>query len=435
MNRTAPLSLNVPLSHDCLHIVTGFAEESAKAFGLADSEALKLTLAAEEVFTHLCQSAKPDHAIGIEAVNGRYYGLLRFTFKAPDFDPRTFNLTARLSLEDEADLKEMGLLIASRAVDRFYLTGSPQRELELVLVKEKAYPEATGLETPGIKEIRNVEIRTPDPDSLKLFVRMAAAYYPDQFRLPSFRFPGKVVDMVASGECEAAIASGDRGEISAGVLWRWVGNRLVEFFGPYLFDRGDSRMAQKVMDACLGGIAKTEAMGLMSRCATPELPKEYFESLGTIDLFDPDGRSQPWPIFYRQLREDLGCQVWSHPDLESFLRTEYGRLFFAREILLTKHEGEARPLHSVFSVQFDRNHSQATLRAIWDGEDTSNNLSQHVKILRAEGLPNIFFEIDLSKAWQAALAPVLLEKNFRPKILLPYAGEGDVIVFQHGGVE
>lgn len=145
MNPTAPLFLNVPLSDDCLRIVTGFAEESAKAFGLASSEALKLTLATEEVFTHLCQSTQSDNTIGVEAVNGRYYALLRFTFKVPDFDPRTFNLTAHLSLEDESDLKEMGLLIASRAVDRFYLTGSPQRELELGLIKEKAIPRHLGL--------------------------------------------------------------------------------------------------------------------------------------------------------------------------------------------------------------------------------------------------------------------------------------------------
>jgi hypothetical protein len=171
----------------------------------------------------------------------------------------------------------------------------------------------------------------------------------------------------------------------------------------------------------------------MSRFATPELPKGYFESLGTIDLFGPDGTSRPWSIFYRQLQEDLGCQVWSHPDLEAFLRTEYGRLFFGREIFLTRHEGEVRPSHSVFSVQFDRSHYQATLRAIWDGKDTVDNLSEHVKVLKAEGLPNIFFEIDLSKAWQAALTPALLKNRFRPRILLPYAGEGDVVVFQYGG--
>jgi len=433
MNQVAPLSLNVPLSHDFLRLVTGFAEESAKAFGLATSEALKLTLAAEEIFTHICQSAKADDAIGIEAVSGCYYALLRFIFKAPDFDPRTFNLTARVSLDDESGLKEMGLLIASRAVDRFYITESPQQKLELGLVKEKAYPEGTDLEVPRMKEIRNVDVRSPDPDGLKLFARLAAAYYPTHFCLPSFRFPGKVVDMVASGEYEATVASGDHGEISAGVLWHWVGKRLVEFFGPYLFSQGDSGMAQRIMESCLTRIAKTEAIGLMSRCSTPELPRGYFESLGTIDLFDPDGTSRPWSIFYRQLQEDLGCQVWSHPDLEAFLRTEYGRLFFAREILLTRHEGEVRPPHSVFSVQFDRSHYQATLRAIWDGEDMTDNLSQHVKVLTAESLPNIFFAIDLSKAWQAALTPSLLQNGFLPKILLPYAGEGDVVVFQYGG--
>lgn len=433
MNRTIPLSLNVPLTYDFLRLVTSFAEESAKAFGLETPEALKLTLAAEEIFTHLCQSTKPDNSIGIEAVNGRYYALLRFAFKAPDFDPRTFNLTARVSLDDEADLKEMGLLIASRAVDRFYIAETSQQTLELGLLKEKAYPEANDLDAPKMKEIRNFDVRPPDPDHLKLFARLVAAHYPAHLSLPSFRFPGKVIDMVASGEYEAAVASADQGQIGAGILWRWIGKRLIEFFGPYLFNQRDSGMAQRILESCLARIAKTEAIGLMSRCATPEMPKGYFESLGTIDLFHPDGTSRHWSILYRQLQEDLGCQVWSHPDLEAFLRTEYGRLFFAREILLTRHEGEVRPSHSVFSVQFDRSHYQATLRAIWDGEDAADNLSRHVKVLRAEDLPNIFFEIDLSKAWQVALTPALLQNGLQPKILLPYAGEGDVVVFQYCG--
>ncbi len=141
----------------------------------------------------------------------------------------------------------------------------------------------------------------------------------------------------------------------------------------------------------------------------------------------------PWPVYFRQLHEDLGCQVWAHPALEGFLRAEYRRLFFAREIRSTQYGGEQCPAYSVFAPEFDRTNHQVTLRAIWDGADASENLSQHLKVLRAENLPNLFFEIDLGHPWQANLSQTLMDSGFRPRLILPYGGESDVVVFQYQG--
>jgi hypothetical protein len=74
-----------------------------------------------------------------------------------------------------------------------------------------------------------------------------------------------------------------------------------------------------------------------------------------------------------------------------------------------------------------------TLRAIWDGVDAARNLARHVKALKADDLPNIFFEIDLGHAWQAGLTVPLLEQGFTPRLVLPYGGERDVVVFQYKG--
>jgi hypothetical protein len=367
-------------------------------------------------------------------VNGGYYAQLKFLFKAHDFNPRSFNLTANVSLEDQASLEEMGLLIASRSVDRFFISGSPQQGLELVLIKEKSYPEMKEMEAPEVKPIKTFSFRIPDSESLKLFVRLVVGRYPAHLYLPSFHFPGKVVDMIASGEYSVMLALGEQGQIGGGVLWRWVGNKVVELFGPYLFRQpADPGLANGLVDACLGRIAKTEAIGLISRTFTPELPERYFERLGSVDLIQPNGTSQPWPVYYRQLYEDMGCQVWAHPDLHGFLRAEYDRLSFAREILLTRYEGEKRPPYSVFAAQFERAHHQITLRAIWDGEDAATNLAQHVKVFKTENLPNIFFEMDLAQAWQAGLIPVLLDNCFQPRLILPYGGQADVVVFQYQG--
>jgi hypothetical protein len=434
-DRAPQVYLNTCLNPDYLRLVTTFSEESAKAFGLDAAGAIKLTLACEEVFVYLCHLGQSDETITVEATNGGYYVQLKFLFKVQEFNPRAFNLTASVSLEDAASLDEMGLLIASRTVDRFYITGNPQQGLELVLIKEKSYPELVDLKVPEVNQMKSFNIKSPEPESLKLFSRLVVAHYPNSLYLPVFRFPGKVVDMVSSGEYGATVASNEQGQIAGGIVWHWVGKKTVESFGPYLFNQINqplsSELAKGLLDSCLGRIAKTDAIGLIHRYSTPELPQGYFESLGSIDFIQPDGMIKPWPIYYRQLNEDLGCQVWAHPDLESFLKAEYQRLFFAREIRLTRHEGEQQPLYSVFAPQFDRTNGQITLRAIWDGMDAADNLAQHVKVLKAENLANIFFEVDLAHAWQANLTQALLDNHFHPRLILPYGGEADVVVFQY----
>jgi anti-sigma regulatory factor (Ser/Thr protein kinase) len=322
-----PSLLSTFLNPDYLRLVTAFAEESAKAFGMSAEEAIKLTLACEEIFVYLCRAGRADEAITVEATNGGYYAQVKFLFKAHEFNPRAFNLTASVSLEDMASLDEMGLVIASRTVDRFSITDSPQQDLELVLIKEKTYPEFRDTNIPETKQSKGFTVTPPDPEGLKLLSRLVVTHYPGNLYLPAFRFPGKVVDMVASGEYGAAVALGDSGQIGGGILWRWLGKKTVESFGPYLFKRPDQpvspELGKELLDACLGRIAKTEALGLIHLYSTDELPAGYFESLGSIDLVQADGLTKPWTIYYRQLNEDLGSRVWAHPGLEGFLRSEY----------------------------------------------------------------------------------------------------------------
>jgi hypothetical protein len=431
---TTRVSLKTQLAPGFLRLATSFAEESARVFGLDTAEALKLTLACEEVFIYLCRISQTDETITIEAANGGYYVQLTFLFKAHDFNLRTFNLTATVSSEDSASLEEMGLLIASRSVEHFSILKELQDGLGLVLIKEKAYPGSADLHIPDIKPLKDFSIKRPDTDTLKLFVRLLAAHYQAGLYPEAFRFPGKVVDMLASGEYGARVGMDEQGQIGGGVIWRRVGTKTVESFGPFLFNQQDDLgLSEALIDACIGEIATTDAIGLISRYSTPELPKRYFESLGTIDLVQPEGDVKPWPIYYRQLREDLGSQVWAHPRLEAFLKAEYGRLFLAREIRLTIYEGEHRSPYSIFAPQFDRGNRQITLSAIWDGADAAENIARHIAVLKAENLPNIFFEVDLAHAWQAGLAGVLLDQGFVPRLVLPYGGEGDVVVFQYKG--
>ncbi len=140
------------------------------------------------------------------------------------------------------------------------------------------------------------------------------------------------------------------------------------------------------MEACLSGLAKTEAVGLICRYATDRLPQAHFESAGTTLWSDPGtGQRRLRPAFHRLLREDPGARVWCPPELEGFLRSHYERLYLARELLPVEDHGQVRPSHSVLFAELERSANRATLRPVWDGRDMAENIHRHLQALRADG--------------------------------------------------
>jgi hypothetical protein len=346
---------------------------------------------------------------------------------------RAFNLTARASFEDDTSARETGLLIASRMVDRFHFSGDDSG-LRLTLVKEKAYPPAVDMPVPPARPLKEYTVRVPEPDELKLLVRLVNAHYPAELAPPSFASPGKVVDMVALGEYVPLIAVDASAHIGGGIFRRWEGVRLVEFFGPYVFNQpSGSPIARDLVDECINAIARTSAVGLINRYPTPELPEEYFERLGSLEFPQTEGVAE-LTAFYRHLEEDSGATVWAHPALADFLNTEYRHLAFAREILPVGVDGELSSPYSVLSADFDPEITRGrrvTLRPIWWGEDAADLVAAHVEVLSRERLTALLFEMDLGKPWQCHFTPALLERGFEPRLVLPYAGRGDLVVFVH----
>jgi len=398
-------------------------------FGLGRDEALALTLATEEIFTYLCEGIGSDSPLVMTCASGGYYVTEEFHFAAKHFDMRAFNLTARASFEDETAVRETGLLIASRMVDRFHFAGN-DTGLRLTLVKEKAYPFAPDVEAPIAKPLKEYSVREPHPEELKLFVSLVNAHYRADLTPPGFAFPGKIVDMVSCGEYAPEIAVDDSGRIGGGIVRRWDGTRLVEFFGPYVFNQPPgSSIARDLVDACINAIARSPAVGLITRYPTPELPQEYFEALGTL-FFPGVGGVTELTAFYRHLEEDTGATVWSHPSIEGFLKDEYRRLAFARELLPVREDGELPSPFSVLSAEFNRAGRGVTLRPVWWGSDATELVAAHVDILTREDISGLLFEMDLGKPWQCHFSPALLECGFEPRLVLPYAGKGDLVVFQ-----
>jgi hypothetical protein len=433
-NDNMPIFVRLPIEKAFLPLATSFVEKGALAFGLGEKETLGLTLAAEEIFSYLCHVAPKGQTIEIRCKSGVYFVLLDFLLSWPGLSMRPFNLTDTISLENEESLQEMGLLIASRFVDRLFVREESGKGIQLSLCKEKSYPEVKPYpQRCAGSLVSGFSIRAPLAEELKMFAPMVAYCYSSVLVHDAFRFPGKVVDMVGSGEYQAAVAVGGSGEIRGGILWHWPGVKTVECFGPYLLGRRpDPPMAEALIEVCLGAIAKTPALGLLVRLPTEDLPKELFETLGSLTLRNKDNESRTLTAYFRQIHEDLGATSWCHPELEPFLREEYDRLVLPREIRPIRDLGEHQNPFSVLSAEMDRSHAAVILRPLRAGMDAEKNTMDHLMLFRRESIANIFFIIDLGCSWHALFVPGLLKQGFRPRLILPNAGEGDTVVFQEG---
>ncbi len=93
--------------------------------------------------------------------------------------------------------------------------------------------------------------------------------------------------------------------------------------------------------------------------------------------------------------------------------------------------GETRLGASLFAAEIVRERAEATLRPLWPGADLAANVARHVRYLQADGLTTLLFEIDLGLPWHAELIPVLMANGFTPALLLPFAGQADLVIFQH----
>jgi hypothetical protein len=423
-----------------LPLVQAFVEKSAAAFGLAENERLALTLAGEEIFNYLCTSVRPGAEIALEIRNGGFFTELDFLLPLGEFALKAFNLTATVDLEDEESLNEMGLVIASRMSDHLEIVQDRPGHIRLRLRKEKSYPRvAAPADRPEPAFGEEFTIVKPEPEELKFLLQLLAAS-PEAGRLPpAFSYPGKLVDMVASGFCRAAIARDERRRIGGGIVWFPAGGQVVECQGPYLTAGNEEnlypsklrrRTAEALLEYCLNDLARKAVVGLLNRAPGRFLPAAHFETLGSLR----DRRQSPdreIPAYFRQMQEDPGCVAWCHAAVTDFISRECRRLALPRELRPVDGSGENLAEHSVLAGEFDRTRSQVTLRPLWAGRDLTENLASHLELLADENLVNILFALDLGRGWEAGFIPALVANGFVPCQLLPYGGrDGDLLIFQ-----
>ena len=424
------LSLGLSARPAFLPIVTQFVETAASVFGLGKEEYIKLGLATEEIFMYLSTFVCHGKPLEVQCLNGLYYTRVFFRFSASELNLGGLNITSTMSYDRESDLQEMGLMIASHSVDHLSIIVEKHNRICLAVTKEKYYPKSpVTISLPKTAEKTVVE--TPGGEQIKLFATLVGQYYKEPQRPTFFNYPGKVLDMIASGEYQSIVAVNQKKEITGGILFQFRTDKIVQCFGPYIFYQGKEDIVEILLSACIGRIARTKALGLLSLSGLPESLQRNFEALGSLTYYAEDGATIKQTSFYRHLHEDPGCEVWSHADLTPYLQKEYHRLILARDIRPIHDMGETRSGSSLFASEVHRERAEVILRPLLPGVDFSDNVKRHVRFLRDDGFLNLFFELDLGMPWHAELIPVLMANQFKPEILLPFAGQSDLIIFQY----
>ncbi len=422
-------SVSVSLAADIawVPLVQSVVEKWAPVCGLDDSKTMMLTVAAEEIVVHLARMA-PGTQVRFRLEPGGWHVRVEFSFKADASDLWAMNLVTKTDTQEEID--HLGLLVASRAVDGFTL-GFEGDTLHLGLRKDRAYPVVTpGLIQPVETRGELTIVRDPEPELIKVACVKALGLYPSDAVPQAFFTPGKVVDMVGQKDLEIAVATDRSGALAGMICWQAPSEQGISFSGPYIFTT-DGQAGDLLTKHLINTVARTRAMGLFSESATTSLPTEDFESLGHLDLIQRDGKKSEQGVWYRHLREDMGASVWAHRAYAEFLEAAYHRQILMRDLKIIEGQGERLPERSVFSVQLRPDAGKATLFPMVTGGDAAECIARYVEMLHREKIFNIFIRIDLAHGWQAAMGKAIMDNGFVPKLVLPYGGKSDILVFQH----
>lgn len=407
--------ITLPANRNLLRALTSSVEEGARAFGLDERPAMNLALAAEELFLKLCAD-RPGHSLEVGITRMATAVRLEISVRGADLDLRAFNLAAGLS---PTDLDDMGLFLAARLVDDLQVE-EESGGLRVILRKQRAYPrpQEEPLPAPGV--VNAVIVRPPLPEELVLFTQLQRTLDPPLRWEAFLQVPGQLVDLVSAGEWSARCAFGPHDELVGGIFWRPSG-RSAEALGPFLFGQG-LLVGAALVEACVAELARGQAVGLLFLDPPDPFPPGAAEHLG--DWKGLEERSAR----FRLLQEDPGSVAWCHPALEPWVRAQCTRLVLPREIRAVSGAGTWLAEHSVFFSRLAQ--GRAELHPVRMGQDLAANLEAHLDRFASERLGDVRCTLDLGEAWQTGFAPVLLDAGFEPRLLLPYRGRGDEVLFQ-----
>ena len=427
----AEISLRVTSETSFLALAVAFAGSAGKAYGFGGRELHILELGAEEIFTWLCRVLGPVEPVEFRAGNGIYRLALRFLFKPSPLNLSVLNLTAKAPIESGEGLEDLGLFVVARLVDALKLTRESDGRTCLSVVVERRYAEETIAYSSELRPARSWRIQPADREAVQFFAALVKAHYLPAHYPGFMNYPGQAADMITAGDLRAAVAVAESGAVCGGILWRWVSEKMIEMLGPFLFPPTQPpAIAQALMDHLVEWTAKTPAVGILCQCQASQPIPAQFDLLGTAIGPSTGQPAGDQAYGFRQLREDEGSAVCCHPALEAFLRREYDRLALPRALRVIPCQGTGVPEPAVLTCETNRARGQVVLKGLRFGQDAAANLREHLAMLAEQNVLTILFELDLGVAWQTAFAPALLETGFVPRMIVPWAGEADTVIFQ-----
>jgi hypothetical protein len=422
----------MPFSLPFLPLAMEFADKGARGFGCGEREAGGLVLAVEELFSFYAQRAAGDSTVEIALEDQVYRLALSISFHAANPDMRAFNLTWRVSHDSEESLDTLGPMIAARSVSSLRLEFGAEERVVIRMTRDRDYARASAVPLPPRNLAGAARMADPCADDLRHFAAMVTASGAS-FLPPFLDRPGMAVDMFAAGHLHAVLAL-ESDWIVGGVLWRPLTDSCMELYGPYLFSADpDDRTLTLLMDEAIGRISRSRCRGLVRRQGPLPGHERFFDFLGELDLTGISGKAAHSVFYYRQLREESGGAVYCTGPLAAFLHDQYDRLCLPRQVRETGCDTSRLRDASVLAVELEYPRSLAIIRPLCAGRDMAANLAGHLDLLRGEGIANFIVEINTGRSEDTAFADALAETGFVPRLLIPDAGQGDLVIYDHFG--
>jgi hypothetical protein len=422
----------IPFSAPFLPLAMAFIDKGASGFGYNARETGGVVLAMEELFSFYVQQAAGESAIEIELEDQGYRLALSLTFRMANPDLRAFNLTWNLSPDSEESLAMLGPMIAARSVSSLRLDFGANEQVVLRITRDRDYAPAWAVPLPPSDVAGTLRLLDSSADDLSHFAAMAAASG-TPFLPPFLSRPGMAAAMLSVGHLSALLVA--RGDwIVGGVLWRSLTDSCLELYGPYMFtdDPGDQGMIL-LLDEAVGRISRSGYRGMVRRQGPLAGHERFFDFLGELELSGLGGAAARSTYYYRQLKEESGGVVYSTGSLAAFLGEQYDRLCLPRQVRGSVIDPSRLRPASVLAVELEPARSLAIIRPLCAGQDMAANLTAHLGLLRGEGINNFLVEINTGRNEDTAFATALEETGFIPRLVIPDAGEGDMVIYDHPG--
>lgn len=430
--RQKSATTRIPFDMQFLPLAMEFIDKGARGFGYNDRETGGLVLAMEELFSFYVRQGALGSAVEIELEDQGYRLALTISFRMANPDMRAFNLTWNVNPDSEESLDMLGPMIAARSVSSLRLDFGSDERVALRMTRDRDYPPAGAVALPPTGASGTLRLCDPSADDMRHFAAMAVASG-SAFTPPFLLRPGMAADMLDAGHLTAILLTSNDW-IVGGLLWRPLTDTCLELYGPYLFsDDPDDRMLTLLLDEATGRISHSNCRGLLRRQGALAGHERFFDFLGELELSGVSGPAAHNTYYYRQLKEESGGVVYCGGALLTFLVDLYDRLCLPRQVRETVIDLSRMRDASVLAVELEYARSLAIIRPLCGGKDMAANLSAHLDLLRGEGINNFLVEINTGRSEEMAFGDVLEKTGFVPRLLIPDAGQGDLVIYSHAG--